>query len=61
MPYMVQQLIEGHPRPVAVSSDDAALVALRLMIVHNFSQLPVVESDGRPSGMVTGARDTARA
>lgn len=53
MPYPVQNLIEGRGEPVCVRPDDAAQEALRLMTEHDFSQLPVVDEDGKPLGLVT--------
>jgi len=53
MPYPVQNLIEGRGEPVCVRSDDAVQEALRLMTEHDFSQLPVVDEDGKPLGLVT--------
>ena len=53
MPYSVQQLIEGHAKPLAVSASDSAQKVLDLMIEHDYSQLPVVDESERPLGMVT--------
>ena len=53
MPYPVQNLIEGRGEPVCVRSEDAVQEALRLMTEHDFSQLPVVDGDGKPLGLVT--------
>jgi len=53
MPYPVQNLIEGRGEPMCVRSDDAVQEALRLMTEHDFSQLPVVDEDGKPLGLVT--------
>jgi len=53
MPYSVQQLIEGHAKPLTVLPSDSAEKALDLMIEHAYSQLPVVDSSGRPLGMIT--------
>lgn len=53
MPFIVQQLIEGHQEPVKVSPDSTAQQALELMIEHDFSQLPVVDEKNKPLGIVT--------
>ena len=53
MPYTVQQLIEGHQVPVKVAPDEKAPRALELMIENDFSQLPVVDENDKPLGIVT--------
>ena len=54
MPFTVQQLIETHQGLVTVSPQDTAQKALALMAEHDFSQLPVVDEDNKPLGIVTG-------
>ena len=54
MPFTVQQLIESHQGPVTVSPQDTVQKALALMAEHDFSQLPVVDEDNKPLGIVTG-------
>lgn len=54
MPFTVQQLIESHQEPVTVSPQDTVQKALILMAEHDFSQLPVVDEDKKPLGIVTG-------
>jgi CBS domain-containing protein len=54
MPFTVQQLIEGRPKPITVSPQDTIQRALALMTEHDFSQLPVVDEKEKPLGMVTG-------
>ena len=53
MLFTVRDLIEGHPRPVSVQPSDTIQKTVALMIEHDFSQLPVVDGDNRPLGMVT--------
>src|SRR5688572_24915179 len=53
MPYSVQHLIEGYPKPVTTVREDKIKTVLSRMIEHDFSQLPVVDSDDHPVGMVT--------
>jgi CBS domain-containing protein len=53
MPFTVQQLIEGHQETVTVPSDEKAQKALELMIENDFSQLPVVDENNKPLGIVT--------
>ncbi len=54
MPFTVQDLITDRPEPVTVSRDESAGTALRLMIEYDYSQLPVIDRDGRAEGMITG-------
>ena len=54
MPFTVQDLIEGHPSPVTAKPNEPAQEALYRMFEHDFSQLPVVDVDNRPQGMITG-------
>ncbi len=53
MPFPVQELIVGHQKPVTVRRDGSMQTALDLMTEHDFTQLPVVDDDGKPLGMVT--------
>lgn len=53
MPYIVQHLIEGRSKPVTVTPDKLAQEALELMAEGGFSQLPVVDQNEKPVGMVT--------
>ena len=54
MPFTVQDLIIDRPLPVTVHRNDSVEMALRLMIEGDFSQLPVVDEEGRAEGMITG-------
>jgi CBS domain-containing protein len=54
MPFTVQDLIVDRPEPVTVLRDASAETALRLMIEFDYSQLPVVDREGRAEGMITG-------
>ena len=40
MPNSVQQLIEGHAKPLTVLPNDSVQKALDLMIEHDYSQSP---------------------
>lgn len=53
MPFTVKDLISGRPRPITISRNASVQDALRLMIDGDFSQLPVVDSDGTAEGMIT--------
>ena len=53
MPFKVQQLIERRRQLVTATPDETLQSALERMIEHSFSQLPVVDDENRPLGMVT--------
>jgi len=53
MPYSVEQIIQYPANLTCVQIDDAIMQALDLMIEHNYSQLPVLDTDGCLLGMVT--------
>lgn len=53
MPFSVAQLIEGHSPLVCVNKDELVSHAFSLMIEHDYSQLPVIDDDNQPLGMVT--------
>lgn len=53
MPFSIQNLLEGRNRPVSVKPNDPVQKALDLMIENDFSQLPVINDDEKPLGMVT--------
>lgn len=54
MPFTVQQLIEEHQEPIRVSPNATAQQAFELMVEHDFSQLPVIDENNKPLGIVTG-------
>lgn len=56
MPYPVKHLIAGRAAPVTISRDESLAAAWNLMLRHDYSQLPVVDSENRPLGMVTHER-----
>jgi CBS domain-containing protein len=53
MPFTVQDLIVDRPEPITVSRDESAENALRLMIEFDYSQLPVIDREGKADGMIT--------
>lgn len=53
MPFSVEHLIEGRPFPVTVTQETAVSEALSVMIEHDFSQLPVIDADNHPLGIIT--------
>jgi len=53
MPFLVKDLIEGRPRPMCCKLDEPAQAALAVMIEHDYSQMPVIDADERPVGMVS--------
>jgi len=55
MPFTVDQLISEHQKLITVPRDTSVKTALELMIEHDFNQLPVVDTNMKLLGMVTGA------
>ena len=53
MPYPVQNLLEGRGAPVTMRAEQPATEAVATMIEKEFSQLPVVDGEGRPAGVIT--------
>lgn len=53
MAFTVRDLIEGRLAPVCVRSTDSVQTALNKMIENDFSQLPVVDGEHKPIGLVT--------
>lgn len=53
MPFPVQELIVGHQKAVTVRREESIQTALDRMTEHDFTQLPVVDDDDKPLGMVT--------
>jgi CBS domain-containing protein len=49
----VYEFVKGKPPVVTVTKDEALTTALRRMIEHDFSQLPVVNGDNVPEGIIT--------
>ena len=54
MSVTVQELIAGNPSPLCIAEDGMAADALRLMMEHDYSQLPVVNSGGEVVGIISG-------
>ncbi len=53
MPYPVENLLQDRQEPILVDRDDSVSHALDLMIEYDFSQLPVVDADLHPLGLIT--------
>lgn len=53
MPYFVQELIEEKQVLSTVTLHDRVQVALDKMFEHDFSQLPVIDGEERPVGLIT--------
>lgn len=53
MPIPARHLVQNQGKLVTVSLDNKLTHALALMIEHDFSQLPVVDTDNKPLGIVT--------
>lgn len=48
----IAELIAGRGSVVTISHDDSVASAIRIMREHGISQVPVIEADGKPVGMV---------
>jgi hypothetical protein len=55
MPFTVQDLIRDRPPPVIAEPAEPVTVALERMMLHDYTQLPVVDGDRRPVGMITSS------
>jgi CBS domain-containing protein len=53
MPFIIKHLIPEAQNLITVTESDSAQRALSLMIEHDFSQLPVIDSSQQLRGMVT--------
>lgn len=53
MAFTAQDLLENGLAPVCVAVDDPVQKALELMVENDFSQLPIVDTEYRPLGLVT--------
>lgn len=53
MPYPLSQVIQGPGRLVCAPNDMLVRDALKLMIEHDFSQLPVVDASGKLLGTIS--------
>ncbi len=49
----VQQFIKDKSPVVSVTLSDSLVTASKRLIEHDFSQLPVVNSDNKPVGIIT--------
>ena len=53
MPYSVESLIQNQKNVHSIHKTDQLTDALDLMIEYDYSQLPVIDEDGRLLGMIT--------
>lgn len=53
MPTTALDLVEERSFPVCVKMRDSVSIALDLMIEHDYSQLPVIDDDNFPKGLIT--------
>jgi CBS domain-containing protein len=53
MPYSVEHLVGKRKKVIVVHQADRTKTAIDLMMEHDFSQLPVLNEEGRIQGMVT--------
>lgn len=52
MPFSVEQLLTDRPKLVTVRLHDPLVTAIDLMNEHDYSQLPVVDAESKPLGLV---------
>ncbi|MCA9957298.1 MAG: CBS domain-containing protein, partial [Anaerolineales bacterium] len=53
MPFIVQELIEENPNVVSARLKEPVQTVLARMIEHDFSQIPIIDDERRPVGMIT--------
>lgn len=53
MPFIIESILPQSQQLISVKVDDAVQMALDLMIEHDFSQLIVVDSQGKLEGLIT--------
>jgi len=53
MPFLVEHLLESRSSPIIAEPDEKVAEAIKRMVEHNFSQLPVIDADNKPIGMIT--------
>jgi CBS domain-containing protein len=52
MPYSVEQLIENQSL-ITIHEEELVTTAIELMIEHDYSQLPVIDQEGKLIGLLT--------
>lgn len=52
MPFSVEQLLNDRPKPLTVRPTDELVKAIDLMNEYDYSQLPVLDADDKPIGLV---------
>lgn len=53
MPATIGELLQGKPDPVTTRPHESLTDALARMVRHDYSQLPVVDDDGKPVAIIT--------
>lgn len=53
MPYPIQNLLEGRSGPITIRSSERVVDAVAVMIEKEYSQLPVIDDNDRPLGMIS--------
>jgi len=53
MPFPVKDLLQDRSRPVAVDSETSMIMASETMQAHDFSQLPIVDREGKVLGIIS--------
>ena len=49
----IEKLLEGRPGPLCVNQSQTIREALTLMVEHDYSQLPVIDDDGKLRGLIS--------
>ncbi len=53
MPFIIESILPRNQKPISVSADDSVQAALDIMIEYDFSQLLVVDQQGKLDGLIT--------
>jgi CBS domain-containing protein len=53
MPFIVESIVPSNQKLVSVNIDDSAQLALERMVEHDFTQLPVIDHQGKLEGLIT--------
>ena len=53
MPFIIESIVPSNQKLVSVNIDDSAQLALERMVEHDFTQLPVIDHQGKLEGLIT--------
>ena len=53
MLFPIKKLLEGRPAPLTASSDTTVRDALTLMVQNDYSQLPIINTEGALTGLIS--------